>query len=91
MKQVTAFISKDRVKVDGKIIEHKGSSRVLAPTLLEYAHEQEDIDLLMIMTQREAGLFDLFLGSSAQYMLTHAEMPVMSIIPQQLGFASMIN
>jgi len=45
----------------------------------------------MIMTQREAGLFDLFLGSSAQYIIANAEVPVMTIIPQQLGFASMIN
>ena len=91
MKQVSAFIKKDRVKVTTRIIEQKGTSKVLGPTLLEYAHEQKDIDLLMIMTQKEAGLLDLFLGSSAQYMLTHAEMPVMSIIPKQLGFASMIN
>jgi nucleotide-binding universal stress UspA family protein len=91
MRQVTAFIKKDRVKVSGKIIEHKGTSKVLAPTLLEHAHEQKDIDLVMIMTQKESGLFDLFLGSSAQYLLTHAVMPVMSIIPKELGFASMIN
>jgi nucleotide-binding universal stress UspA family protein len=91
MKQVYTFIKKANIKVTGNIIEHKGSSKVLAPTVLEYAHEQGDIDLVMIMTQHEAGMLDLFLSSSAQYMLTHAEMPVMSIIPKQLGFASMIN
>jgi nucleotide-binding universal stress UspA family protein len=45
----------------------------------------------MIMTQTEAGLFDLFLGSSAQHIINHSEVPVMSIIPKELGFASMIN
>jgi nucleotide-binding universal stress UspA family protein len=91
MKQVTSFISKNHVKHTSKIIEHKGNSKVLAPAVLEYAGKEKDIDLIMIMTQHEAGLFDLFMSSSAQYMLTHSEVPVMSIIPRQLGFASMIN
>ncbi len=59
--------------------------------IIDYANTQEDVDLIMIMTQREAGLFDLFLGSSALHLITNAEVPVMTIIPQELGFSSMIN
>jgi nucleotide-binding universal stress UspA family protein len=91
MKQVTDFVRKAGIDCSGEIIERQGTSRILAPMILDYARDQQDIDLIMIMTQREAGLFDLFLGSSAQYILTNAEVPVMSIIPRQLGFASMIN
>jgi len=91
MKQVEAFIGQANVKYSGQIIEESGSSKILAPAVLEYAKSQNDIDLIMIMTQSETGLFDLFMSSSSQYMLTHAEVPVMSIIPKQLGFASMIN
>lgn len=91
MKQVTAFVQKAQVKYTSEIIESKGGSNTLAPTVLQYAREQQDIDLIMIMTQKEAGLFDLFMSSSAQHILTQSEVPVMTIIPKQLGFASMIN
>jgi len=91
IKQVKAFIEKSRVKCTSEIIERKGSTKIIAPIILDYAKTQKDIDLIMIMTQHEAGLFDLFMSSFAQYFLTHAEVPVMSIIPKQLGFASMIN
>ena len=91
MKQVTSFIRKDNIQCSGHIIEKTGKSKILAPLILDYAKKEKDIDLIMIMTQRESGLFDLFMGSSAQYILSHAEVPVMTIIPRELGFASMIN
>lgn len=91
MKQVTSFISKQGVECQGEIIEKTGSSKTLAPLILDFAKKQNDIDLIMIMTQTEAGLFDLFLGSSAQYIINHSPVPVMTIIPKELGFASMIN
>lgn len=91
MEQVSRFIKKEGVKYTTRIIEEAGSSKMLAPLILDYAMSEKDIDLVMIMTQRESGLFELFLGSSAQYIIRHSEVPVMTIIPQQLGFASMIN
>lgn len=91
MKQVKDFISKSGVEVTTHIINKSGTAKILAPLILDYAKAEKDIDLVMIMTQTEAGLFDLFLGSSAQHFITHSEVPVMSIIPKELGFASMIN
>ncbi len=91
MKQVSSFIKKEGIDCTAEIIEKTGSSKILAPLILEYAEKQKDIDLVMIMTQTEAGLFDLFLGSSAQYIINNSPVPVMTIIPRELGFASMIN
>lgn len=91
MSQVKSFIKKSGISCSAEIIERKGSSKTLAPLIINYANEQKDIDLIMIMTQREAGLFDLFLGSSAQYVISHSTVPVMTIIPKELGFSSMIN
>jgi len=91
MDQVVSFTKKSGVKCSGHILEKTGNSKTLAPLILDYAEEQKDVDLIMIMTQREAGLFDLFLGSSAQYIISNAKVPVMTIIPKELGFASMIN
>lgn len=91
MKQVGAFIKKANIPFTTEIIEKPGSTKTLAPLIIDYAKEQKDVDLIMMMTQREAGLFDLFLGSSANYIVNHAEVPVMTIIPKELGFSSMIN
>ena len=91
MAQVTKFIKKEGVDCTSKIIEEKGNASILAPRILEYAKKEKDVDLIMIMTQGESGLFDLFVGSSAQHIIAYSEVPVMTIIPKQLGFASMIN
>jgi len=91
MDQVTAFIKKNRVKCSSQILVKTGTSKTLAPLIIEYVKNEKDIDLIMIMTQRESGLFDLFIGSSAQHFIGHSEVPVMTIIPKELGFASMIN
>lgn len=91
MNQVVKFIKKEGIACSSRIIEEKGSSKILAPRVLEYARKEKDVDLIMIMTQGESELFDLFLGSSAQHIITHSEVPVMTIIPRELGFASMIN
>jgi len=91
MEQVKSFIIKSNLKCTGEIIEKPGGSKTLAPLIIDYAAKQKDIDLIMIMTQREAGLFDLFLGSSAQHIISHSPVPVMTIIPKELGFSSMIN
>ncbi len=91
MDQVISFIKKEKIKCTGEILEKSGTSKTLAPLIVDYSNKDETIDLIMIMTQREAGLFDLFLGSSAQYIIRNTEAPVMTIIPKELGFSSMIN
>ncbi|NVO03174.1 MAG: universal stress protein [Bacteroidetes bacterium] len=53
----------------------------LASIILNYAKEVEG-DLIMIMTQQELDWLDLFLGSTAQSIITNSEIPVMTIIPQ---------
>jgi nucleotide-binding universal stress UspA family protein len=91
MKQVTAFIKKAGISCSGQIIEKKGTARSLTPMLLQFSEKHEDIDLIIIMTQKESGLFDLFLTSSAQDIITESKVPVMTIIPKQLGFISIMN
>jgi len=84
------FIRKENIEVSSEIIKRKKEAKSIASMILKYAKEQGDIDLMMIMTQQESGLFDLFVGSSAQYFIRNSKFPVMSIIPKQLGFVSII-
>jgi nucleotide-binding universal stress UspA family protein len=91
MKQVTTFIKKAGISCSGEIIEKKGTARSLTPMLLQFSEKHDDIDLIIIMTQKESGLFDLFLTSSAQDIITESKVPVMTIIPKQLGFTYIMS
>ena len=57
----------------------------MIPMFLKYAADQGDIDLIMIMTQKEVGFIDYFMDSNAQEMIRNSEIPVMSIAPKEIG------
>lgn len=83
--QVRKFIEEKGVEVTAEIIESEGGSRTLIPAILDYAHEQGDIDLIMIMTQQEVGWVEFFVGSHATEMIRSSDIPVMSIVPKDTG------
>lgn len=89
--QVRLFIEKEGIRCTAEIIEDLENEKALIPALLEYAQHQGDIDLIMIMTQQEAGLVEFFMGSKAQEFVRHSPIPVMSIVPQELGFVSIFS
>ncbi len=83
--QVRKFIEEKGVEVTAEILESEGGSRTLIPAILDYAHEQGDIDLIMIMTQQEVGWVEFFVGSHATEMIRSSDIPVMSIVPKDTG------
>lgn len=83
--QVRKYIEEKGVEVTAEIIESEHGSRTLIPAILDYAHEQGDIDLIMIMTQQEVGWVEFFVGSHATEMIRSSDIPVMSIIPKDTG------
>lgn len=54
--------------------------KTTAQTVRDYAKSIE-ADLIIIMTQKEKGLKELFLGSSAHQIINHSDIPVMSVLP----------
>lgn len=90
-EQVKQVISRDGVPCTADIVENVGSEKNLIPALLQYADEQADIDLIMIMTQQEVGVIDFFIGSRAQEFVRLSPIPVMSIAPKELGFVSIFS
>lgn len=78
MNQVQRFIEDHGVKVKTEFVEKKGS---VAETIIEYG-KQNDIDLIMIMTQQEQDITELFIGSQAQELINKSEIPVLSVIPR---------
>lgn len=85
LEQVKKFIEEDGISCTAELVETDGGERSLPVTILNYAKEI-DADLIMIMTQQETKLVEFFMGSAAQTILRLAEIPVLSIIPKELGF-----
>jgi nucleotide-binding universal stress UspA family protein len=87
LNQVHKFISDERITCQAEILEVDGGQGQLVPSILLYADKQGDIDLIMIMTQQENRLVEFFIGSAAQQIIRQSTIPVMSIIPKDLGFS----
>ncbi|MBN4051279.1 universal stress protein [bacterium AH-315-M05] len=78
LKQVKDFIDKKGVECTAETVKKDGRS--LVQCILDYANEVE-ADLIMIMTQQETDITDMFIGSAAQGIINNSEIPVMSIVP----------
>ncbi len=79
--QVKAFLEKENVECTAEIIKGIKGEETLAQNVIEYANKVEG-DLIMIMTQQEVDFTELFIGSSAQEIINHSQIPVLSIRPQ---------
>jgi nucleotide-binding universal stress UspA family protein len=89
--QVTDFIATAGIECTFEIVESIGGEKTLVPSVLNYASEQGDIDLVIILTQQEIGIVEYFVGSHAQEFIRLSDIPVMSIIPKELGFTSIFS
>jgi nucleotide-binding universal stress UspA family protein len=79
--QVKTFLEKEKVDCTAEIIKGIKGEETLAENILEYA-QRVDGDLVMIMTQQEIDFTQYFIGSSAQEIINHSKIPVLSIRPQ---------
>lgn len=86
LDEVVSIVKKENIEVSAELIEGTPSDKTLAPAIINYTNQQHDVDLVMIMTQQESRLVKYFIGSSAQEIIRNSKVPVMSIIPKELGF-----
>ena len=78
--QVKTFLEKEGIECTAEIIKGIKGEETLAENILEYAVKVEG-DLIMIMTQQEVDFTKYFIGSSAQEIINHSKIPVLSIRP----------
>jgi nucleotide-binding universal stress UspA family protein len=78
--QVKTFLEKEDIECTAEIIKGIKGEETLAENILEYAEKVEG-DLIMIMTQQEVDFTEYFIGSSAQEIINHSTIPVLSIRP----------
>jgi nucleotide-binding universal stress UspA family protein len=89
--QVTDFISSAGIECSFEVVESSGGEKTLVPSILNYAYQQGDIDLIIILTQQEIGIVEYFVGSHAQEFIRLSDIPVMSVIPKELGITSIFS
>ncbi|HEX8517722.1 MAG TPA: universal stress protein [Bacteroidia bacterium] len=78
--QVKSFLEKENTECTAEIIKGIKGEETLAQNILEYS-QKVDGDLVMIMTQQEIDFTQYFIGSSAQEIINHSKIPVLSIRP----------
>lgn len=82
LDQARKFIEKEGVECTAEIIKASSGKESLSDVILDYAGKSKG-DVIMIMTQQEEDFIEYFIGSSAQEIINHSEIPVMSIIPSR--------
>jgi|SRR6185312_2710178 len=80
MDQIKSIIQKGGVKCTAEMIKAIKGEESLSQAVVDYSNKV-DADLIMIMTQQEGDLSPMFVGSTAQGIINHSDIPVMSIVP----------
>jgi nucleotide-binding universal stress UspA family protein len=78
MQQVEAFIKKHDVSCSHEFVQGDD----VEVEVLKYA-KKIHADLIMIMTQQDSKLKDMFIDSEAQEVINGSEIPVLSITPKE--------
>jgi nucleotide-binding universal stress UspA family protein len=88
LKQAKNFIEKVNIPCTAELIDTTESRKTLVPAILDYTESHPEIDLIVIMTQQELSIVDFFLDSDAQQVIRSAIVPVMTVVPREIGQTS---
>lgn len=80
MELVKNYIKKAGLNCTGEIVKAVKGISTIAQAIMNYANEI-DADLIIITTQQGFEIMPLFIGSTAQDIINHSDIPVMSIVP----------
>lgn len=72
---------KEKIPVTAEFVRIMKGADSIASGVLAFARKY-NADLILLMTQQETDLAELFIGSAAQEIIRNSEIPVMSIVPQ---------
>lgn len=77
--QVRDFLLQKGIECTTQMIG-KATGKTLAETIIGHA-ESVGAGMIVIMTQQETNISEMFIGSSAQAIINGSEIPVMSVVP----------
>lgn len=72
---------REKIPVTAEFVRIMKGVDSIASGVLAFARKY-NADLILLMTQQETDLAELFIGSAAQEIIRNSEIPVMSIVPQ---------
>lgn len=87
-KQVKNFIEKEGIRCTGEILECASGESSFVRMIIDYVKSRPAIDLIVITTQAEINFIDYFIDSEATQLIRQSPVPVMSIVPKNLGTSS---
>lgn len=79
---VKNYIERNGIKCTAEVVKILKSEESLSNAVIKYA-EKVNSDLIMIMTQQENEIKELFIGSKAKEVIKNSEIPVLSIKPSE--------
>tara|TARA_R110001592_G_scaffold71166_2_gene217813 strand:- start:701 stop:1564 length:864 start_codon:yes stop_codon:yes gene_type:complete len=77
---VKQYITRQNVACTAEVVKILKSEESLSNAVIKYA-EKNNADLIMIMTQQENEIKQLFIGSKAKEVIKNSDIPVLSIKP----------
>lgn len=80
LNQVENFMAKANVNYTAEIVHAPKGASDLSEQVMAYAKANQG-DMIMIMTQQETDVTELFVGSAAQEIINTSDIPVCSIVP----------
>ncbi len=80
LELVKSFVEESNVECTGELIENDN----IAKGILEHS-ARLNADLIIIMTQQELEWTDFFIGTAAQEVINHSDIPVLCIRPVERG------
>ena len=87
--QVKKFLAGKGIRCNSKMIKNlEGKS--LSQNIIDYGKEV-NAGIIMIMTQQETDITEMFIGSSAQAIINNSEIPVLSVVPAPKKHGSIIG
>lgn len=80
LSEIKSRIEDEGIACHSEIIDTDGDRSFMAESIVAYANKVH-ADLIVIMTQRESGITDFFLGSLAQNIIFSTDVPVLTMNP----------
>jgi nucleotide-binding universal stress UspA family protein len=83
MNQIEHILSKNNVRYVSKILDDQNYPDHFGKDIIQYS-EEVDADLIMMMTHKEGGVMDFFVGSFVQQVIQGTkETPIMCVNPKE--------
>ncbi|MFN8135413.1 MAG: hypothetical protein U0Z17_09395 [Bacteroidales bacterium] len=84
-QELVETISSVGISAGFAVVESNDDEDTLVPAILDYAVKQEDIDLILILTQQEIGIVEYFVDPTPRNLSACRPYPLCPLSPKPTG------